>query len=184
MPPAFPLNSNGFQNHCKMSGRQIRAVRPGQVRLICVSFTAPTRGGYVKKQLFTLLGLGLMLASAAAYAQTVNVKVNIPFKFVVRDATLPSGEYTIGSLGMSSDAISIRNLNQKAQSLTLSQRCESLKASAQTKLVFHRYGDRYFLSQIWVAGSTAGRELTKSREEVEVAQDYTMQNVILVASLR
>jgi hypothetical protein len=167
-----------------MSGRQIKAVMPGQVRLICVSFTAPTQGGYMKKQLFTLLGLGLMLASSAAYAQTVNVKVNIPFKFVVRDATLPSGEYTIETLGMASNAISIRNSSQKAQSLTLSNRCESLKASAQTKLVFHRYGNRYFLSQIWVAGDNAGRELTKSRQEDEVAQDYTMQNVLLVASLR
>ena len=137
----------------------------------------------MKKQVLTLLGLGLMLASAAAYAQTVNMKVNIPFKFVVRDATLPSGEYTIGTLGMASNAISIRNSDQKAQSLVLSHRCESSTTSEQTKLVFHRYGDRYFLSQIWVAGDNAGRELTKSRQEVEVAQDYTMQNVLLVASL-
>jgi hypothetical protein len=137
----------------------------------------------MKKQLFTLLGLGLMLASAAAYSQTVNMKVNIPFKFVVRDAALPSGEYTIATLAGSSDAISIRNSNQKGQSLVLSHRCESLKASKQTKLVFHRYGDRYFLSQIWLAGDNAGRELPKSRQEVEVAQDYTMQNVLLVASL-
>ena len=138
----------------------------------------------MKKQLFILLGLGLMFANAAAYSQTVNRKVNIPFKFVVHDATLPSGEYTIATLGMGSDAISIRNSEQKEQSLKLSHRCESLKTSQQTKLVFHRYGNRYFLSQIWVAGDNAGRELTKSRQEVEVAQDYTMQNVLLVASLR
>jgi len=166
-----------------MSGRQTNAVKHGQVRLICVSFTALTRGGYMKKQLFTLLGLGLMLASAAAYSQTVNMKVNIPFKFVVRDATLPSGEYTIQTLGGTSDAISIRNSNQKGQSLILSHRCESPKTSEQAKLVFHRYGDRYFLSQIWVAGDKAGRELPKSRQEVEVALDYSMQSVLLVASL-
>jgi hypothetical protein len=136
----------------------------------------------MKKQLFTLLSVGVMLASAA-YAQTVNVKVNIPFKFVVRDATLPSGEYTIDTLGMNSNAISIRNSNHQTQTLILSHRCESLKTSEQTKLVFHRYGDQYFLAQIWEAGDNAGRELTKSRREVEVAQDYTMQNVLLVATL-
>jgi hypothetical protein len=136
----------------------------------------------MKKLLFTLLSLGVMLASVA-YAQTVNVKVNIPFKFVVRDATLPSGEYTIDSLGMTSNAISIRNSNRKTQTLILSHRCESLKTSEQTKLVFHRYGDQYFLAQIWEAGDNAGRELTESRREVEVAQDYTMQNVLLVATL-
>jgi hypothetical protein len=40
---------------------------------------------------------------------------------------------------------------------------------SQGKLVFHRYGDEYFLSQIWQAGVNAGRELPKSRREIEVA---------------
>jgi len=31
--------------------------------------------------------------------------------------------------------------------------------------VFHRYGNTYFLSQIWMAGESTGRELLKTREE-------------------
>jgi hypothetical protein len=41
-------------------------------------------------------------------------------------------------------------------------------------LVFHRYGDEYFLSEIWPAGSSTGRGLPKSRAERELkrkAQD-------------
>ena len=45
------------------------------------------------------------------------------------------------------------------------------RLSEGTKLVFHRYGDRYFLAQIWVAGNNSGSELPKSPREVEVAQD-------------
>ena len=49
----------------------------------------------MKKQLFALLGLGLLLATASAFAQTVALKANIPFSFIVTGKTLPAGEYTI-----------------------------------------------------------------------------------------
>jgi hypothetical protein len=137
----------------------------------------------MKKQL-NLLGLGLLLVTALAYAETVNMKVNIPFNFVVGGATLPSGEYTVQGLGNSGNAISIRKLDQTAKSLTLAIRCESSKTPEQSKLVFHRYGDRYFLAKIWMAGDNAGHELPKSRREAEVAMDYPAQEVVLVASLR
>ncbi len=111
----------------------------------------------MKKQLFVLLGLGLLLVGASASAQTVNMKVNVPFNFIV---------------------------SKTAKSLVLASRCESRKMSEQSKLVFHRYGNRYFLAQIWMAGNNAGHELPQSRREVEVARDYTLQDVVLVAALR
>ena len=138
----------------------------------------------MKKQLFVLLSLGLLLSGASAYAQTVNMKVNVPFSFIVNKATLPSGHYTIQSLGTAGNAISIRTPDNKAKSLILARRCQSLKTSEQTKLVFHRYGDRYFLAQIWMAGNNSGNELPKSPREDEVARDYTVQEVVLVAALR
>ena len=136
----------------------------------------------MKKQM-SLLGLGLLLVTALAYAKTVNMNVNIPFNFVVGGATLPSGEYTVQGLSLG-NAISIRKLDQTAKSLTLAIRCESSKTPEKSKLVFHRYGDRYFLAQIWMAGDNAGHELPKSRREAEVAMDYPAQQVVLVASLR
>jgi hypothetical protein len=57
--------------------------------------------------------------------------------------------------------MSIRTTDNKAKSLVLARRCESLKTSEKTKLVFHRYGDRYFLAQIWMAGSNSGHEIPK-----------------------
>ena len=40
--------------------------------------------------------------------------------------------------------------------------------SSQGKVIFHRYGNKYFLSQIWPAGDTIGLECPKSRVEKDV----------------
>lgn len=136
----------------------------------------------MKKQLFVLLGLG-MLVGMSASAQTVNLKADVPFNFIIRGATLPAGEYTIKGMGDGS-AIAVRGASPKANTIVLSQRCTSRDAAKQSKLVFHRYGDRYFLSQVWIAGNDSGRELLKSPREMEVARDYTVQDVVLFAALR
>jgi len=65
----------------------------------------------------------------------------------------------------------------------LANSCRSLK-SVKTKLVFSRYGDQYFLSQIWMAGNEAGYQLPKSRREVEVAWNDTAETVMVLAELR
>jgi hypothetical protein len=138
----------------------------------------------MKKQLFVVLGLGLLLATASAFSQTVALNANIPFNFIVTGKTLPAGEYTIQPVDMQGKVLSIRDSDQRPKSMVISNRCHSLSASAQAKLVFHRYGDRYFLAQIWRAGDNSGYELPKSTREVEVAKDFTEQEVVLMATLR
>jgi hypothetical protein len=68
--------------------------------------------------------------------------------------------------------------------MALATRCESRITSEKSKLVFHRYGNRYFLKQIWMAGDNAGQQLPKSRLETEIALNRTVQEVVLVAALR
>ena len=138
----------------------------------------------MKKQLINLLGLGVIFASMAATAQTVNMKANIPFSFVVNGPALPSGEYKIEGLGVTGSAISIRNLDGKGNGLVLAQPCEAGATSTRSKLVFHRYGNRYFLAKIWLAGSKSGREIPTSRNEVELAKATAPENVVLLAELQ
>jgi hypothetical protein len=52
--------------------------------------------------------------------------------------------------------------------LIQTQGVEARREQDQTKLVFHRYGDQYFLSQVWTAGESDVRELWKSRAEREL----------------
>ena len=46
-----------------------------------------------------------------------------------------------------------------------------MEAPAKTMLVFHRYGNRYFLYQIWVEGNNRGRELPRTPSEKELASN-------------
>jgi hypothetical protein len=136
----------------------------------------------MKKQLFALLGLGLLLATVSAYAQTANLKADVPFKFVVAGRSMPSGEYTIRTLNGINHALVISSEDQKP-SIFMAHSCVSMKP-VQSKLVFRRYGDQYFLSEIWTEGSDAGYQLTKSRREVEIARTDSPETVMVLAELR
>jgi hypothetical protein len=138
----------------------------------------------MKKQLFALVGLGLLLATVSAYARTRMLTANIPFNFIVGKASLPVGEYMIRSLGLSSRAMVIQSQDGNLAKVVLPIACTSTEAQERTRLVFHRYGDQYFLAQIWTAGNDVGNELPKSRRETELAMDNPAQDVVVVATLR
>ena len=140
----------------------------------------------MKNQLFALIGLGLLLATASAYAQTGVVKANVPFNFIVYKTQIPAGRYTIQPLGtLSSNAMTIESSDGKVVKAFLPTACESSLAQEKTKLVFHRYGDQYFLAQIWTEGNNRGSELPKTEREQEVAMSYpAAQDVVVEATLR
>ena len=48
---------------------------------------------------------------------------------------------------------------------------QTLEPNRHGKLVFHRYGDQWFLFQIWPAGINTGREITSSRLEREIERN-------------
>ncbi len=139
----------------------------------------------MKNQLFALIGLGLLLATASAYAQTGVVKANVPFNFIVEKTQIPAGQYLIQNVSQTGTAMSIESSDRKLVKLVLPNACESTKAAEKTKLVFHRYGDQYFLAQIWTEGNGRGRELPRTQRESEVAMSYpAAQDVVVVATLR
>lgn len=133
------------------------------------------------KNLLVTAALAL-LATTAASAQSVKVKATVPFSFIVNRATLPAGQYMLSSVDDQGTAIAIRNLDSNTTNLVLSNACESAKSSDNAKLVFHRYGSRYFLSQVWTGGNNRGREMLPSAREKEIAKDYPREEVVLRAS--
>ena len=134
--------------------------------------------------LFILLALMMV---GESMAQTIRMKANVPFDFIVNGSSLPAGEYTIQSFGaIDGKTLRLGNVGNHQGALVNTVGMETAKASRQTKLIFHRYGDRYFLAQVWVEGSDQGRQLPMSHRESELAKDYQnhFQEVDLVAAIR
>jgi hypothetical protein len=122
-----------------------------------------------------ILGLFFMLAIASAKAQTPSrADVNIPFDFSARAAKLKAGIYTVKR--MTGNALAIRSADGKTTALvnaplTLGSR----DSRAGQRLVFNKYGDQYFLSQIWMRVDT-GRQLFLSAGETKAAREYKLTN--------
>jgi hypothetical protein len=109
----------------------------------------------------------LFAATSVAIGQTRpgDLVVDVPFAFVVANQELPAGHYIVAA---TTDA-AVRIFNSKTTGLYVPTHGAQRTTSDGSKLVFHRYGDTYFLSGVWVGGNTFGRELFRSRSERELA---------------
>src|SRR5258705_8382729 len=116
------------------------------------------RRRHMKKQAlstFTMLSLVLMLTAVTVCAQSERSGVlNIPFNFIVGGKTLPAGEYTVEPNKRDSHNVwLVQSREGKASALFATMPVRANQTLEETKLVFHKYGDEYFLSQIWTPGS-------------------------------
>ncbi len=92
--------------------------------------------------------------------------VNIPFEFIVGQKTLPAGEYTVEPNRRDSENVwLIQSSAGHVSALFSTMSVRRSEAQENAKFVFHKYGEQYFLSEIWEAGGSAGRALTKSKRE-------------------
>ena len=133
----------------------------------------------MKKQIlkgFTMLALiiGIAFVSAVVSANGQSssmIRADVPFAFTVGDKALPAGEYTASSITTSNGAIVIRSKDSKNAAVRLSNAVrDSDNSNSQAKLVFHRYGQRYFLSEVWL-GDMTGRQLLKSKQERSISRE-------------
>ena len=110
----------------------------------------------------------LLAAASASLGQTSpgDLMVDVPFAFMVAKQALPAGHYIVKA----ADDAHVRIFNSQTTGLYVSTHAALRTVSDGSKLVFHRYGDTYFLSEVWVSGNTIGRQLPRSRPEREAAE--------------
>lgn len=117
-----------------------------------------------------IVAIALAMAVVTAHAQSSRpVLSNVPFEFVVGDATLPAGEYRISR--PFGNALTIQTVDANAAAIRLTNEIQSGK-SKHPRLVFRRYGERYFLAEVW-NGDASGRQLLKSRQERAIERETT-----------
>jgi len=147
-------------------------------------------GGTMKRQAISFVSLlSLLLVAGSAIAQTVHVRADIPFNFAVGSKTYPAGTYSIGTVGDRENKVLLLQSGDGSTSMMLiSNAAESITPADKTKLVFSRYGNQYFLSQVWLNGAIRGHQLPKSNREKEVAKamarSLTHEQVEVVASIQ
>jgi hypothetical protein len=97
-------------------------------------------------------------------ADSTSGKVHIPFNFTVNNVTLPAGTYTIGSdLGRPAQLI-IRDETNSVKAIEVGM-STTLTPGKPGSLIFHQYGDEYFLSEIRFSSTTSGIFLPASKSE-------------------
>lgn len=133
----------------------------------------------------SLMVFTILASTRVAQAQDPLV-VRVPFDFVAGTAKLPAGDYMVKTAGPMSSLLLASRTDPMVSAIVPSNSTASADVQRESKLVFNRYGDRYFLAQVWTAGSPRGRQLLRSDREKEMAQiarNEGPSQVVLVANL-
>jgi hypothetical protein len=112
------------------------------------------------------LAIGSLASTQFASAQDARpvADVNIPFTFQTTTQTLPAGKYRL--ILESNDLMYLRGPGS-AGGMVMIHAAMKTNAPSHSVAVFARYGDKYYLRQIWTAGDPEGLELPKGRAEKE-----------------
>lgn len=129
-------------------------------------------------------------AAVSTRAQAAyGVRANVPFDFIVGDKTIPAGRVRAhGVSAAAQGSLSITNIAQSKHVLRLARKVSGADRSDQAKLVFHKYGNRYFLAQVWIPGCQAWA-IMKSKEERSLERDmhlvknFKPESVIVAATI-
>jgi len=120
-------------------------------------------------------------------AQEVDLVARVPFDFAVGDANLPHDTYRLSRMNGHPDMLFLRG-DQKGTFVRTSEE-RLLRDGATPTLVFHRYGDQYFLRQVRWEG-TARVDLPETKRERGAAESRgtraaaVMETVTIAAARR
>jgi hypothetical protein len=133
------------------------------------------------------VGLLTLLGGATANSQSGSLKSRVPFEFTVGTTTIPAGTYSVALSGADNNIVTVGNINHTVVALTGARKSD--RSNGPTRLVFHRYGHRYFLREMWFSSNRA-ETLPENRPERILAQEYKRSAasapvvVTVVASVR
>jgi hypothetical protein len=128
-----------------------------------------------------MLSLLLAVTAVSVSAQSRRSNINIPFSFNVGDKILPAGDYTVEPLRRDSDTVwLVENKSDSDSVLFTTSSVWSSEPQEGTKLIFNRYDDQYFLSQIWSPGENTGRELSMPKLEKTWARNGIRPETVVI----
>jgi hypothetical protein len=135
-----------------------------------------------------MLALMITVVPMLASAQLRNsdkIEARVPFQFVVANKPVPAGQWTVQAATADDRTLMIRNGDAKLNVFCNISEAEASKAATAPALVFHKYGDRYFLWGMKIEGTRVMYRLPESKAEMELrAQNAPLSQKILLAYLQ
>jgi len=128
------------------------------------------------------LSASALLASCLCAQPGQMLTAKVPFDFTVGNQHFDAGAYTV-STGVAQSTILVRGEENGSARFVMTISTQADNVPERPKLVFNRYGDHYFLSQVWIGGTNLGRQLPLSKVEREIARNIKKpETVSLLAS--
>ena len=134
------------------------------------------------KKFFSVVAAGCLLSmvlvgSTRAQLPGTEIRVQIPFDFTVKGKTLPAGEYEIRRINDEPIGLLIRNMHDKHDDVLFETEPKIDRSiTKRDELIFTRYGDSYFLSEVVTAGEQTGEEVNPSHHERELRREMMSRN--------
>lgn len=132
----------------------------------------------MNKQVFSMLGLCVLaiMVAAPSYAEPGGVKAKVPFEFVVGSRTFPAGEYRIVTVP---HRVDIRDANGRKLAVVLANEISEGSVGENGKVIFHCYGEKCFLSEVWSPDYEQG-QIVSSQSEQELVKKESSRYVTVV----
>ena len=130
----------------------------------------------------TLLALLLftpIVLQAQLAGQQYLFHVDIPFAFTAAGNHLPAGHYHVYHPG-DPNLLILQKDDNLARAVVYIHASETRSKDASTKLVFNKYGDFYFLAQVWTEGNREMHAALKCKAEQQLAQTFDKPTAVAV----
>jgi len=141
-----------------------------------------TRRIHLAALLALILLIPALLHAQMAIKQPL-FRVDIPFTFVAGGVHLPAGPYHVYHPG-DPYLIVLEKDDGRARAMAYVHPSAANPDESSTKLVFNKYGDQYFLSQVWTEPDREVHQSFRCRAEQTLMAQAGKRELVVVAAKR
>jgi hypothetical protein len=123
------------------------------------------------------------LSQAQMPIKQLMMRVHIPFAFIAGGAHLPAGDYVVYHPG-DPYLVVVEKDDGKARGMEYVHPSATEPDASSTKLVFNKYGEQYFLSQVWTEPDRELHQAFKGRREIQLSAHHQKPKLVLVVAKR
>lgn len=123
------------------------------------------------KTVRTLISIALLFTALSLCAESAHqlpLNVRVPFAFNVDNRLLPAGDYVVEET--MERAIRIASVDGAHSAVIHTVNKHAHSRSVNSRLVFQKYGDEYFLAEVWRKGDDFARSPVASQRQKAIAQ--------------